>query len=94
QELKRYNTAMYVNRDQLLKHELGLIVTKGYAEQENVINKHLHDSVTRTLRHQAGILGADVHVKQSDVEAIVYSNFGKLNWSERLWNNQDELRKG
>uniref|UniRef100_UPI001BDE6266 minor capsid protein n=1 Tax=Staphylococcus pseudintermedius TaxID=283734 RepID=UPI001BDE6266 len=28
-----------------------------------------------------------------DVEAIVYSNFGKLNWSERLWNNQDELRK-
>ncbi|EJY3793650.1 minor capsid protein, partial [Staphylococcus pseudintermedius] len=92
-ELKRYNTAMYVNREQLLKHELGLIVTKGYAEQENVINKHLHDSVTRTLRHQAGILGADVHVKQTDVEAIVYSNFGKLNWSERLWNNQDELRK-
>lgn len=92
-ELKRYNTAMYVNREQLLKHELGLIVTKGYAEQENVINKHLHDSVTRTLRHQAGILGADVHVKPTDVEAIVYSNFGKLNWSERLWNNQDELRK-
>ncbi|MBJ8244761.1 minor capsid protein [Staphylococcus pseudintermedius] len=92
-ELKRYNTAMYVNREQLLKHELGLIVTKGYAEQENVINKHLHDSVTRTLKHQAGMLGADVHVKQSDVEAIVYSNFGKLNWSERLWNNQDELRK-
>ncbi|EHC9926312.1 minor capsid protein [Staphylococcus pseudintermedius] len=92
-ELKRYNTAMYVNREQLLKHELGLIVTKGYAEQENVVNHHLQETVTRTLRHQAGILGADVHVKQSDVEAIVYSNFGKLNWSERLWNNQDELRK-
>ncbi|EHP0703763.1 minor capsid protein [Staphylococcus pseudintermedius] len=92
-ELKRYNTAMYVNREQLLKHELGLIVTKGYAEQENVVNHHLQDSVTRTLKHQAGILGADVHVKQSDVEAIVYSNFGKLNWSERLWNNQDGLRK-
>ncbi|EPV2412679.1 polymorphic toxin type 50 domain-containing protein [Staphylococcus pseudintermedius] len=92
-ELKRYNTAMYANREQLLKHELGLIVTKGYAEQENVVNHHLQDSVTRTLKHQAGILGADVHVKQSDVEAIVYSNFGKLNWSERLWNNQDELRK-
>ncbi|HAR6038049.1 TPA: phage head morphogenesis protein [Staphylococcus pseudintermedius] len=93
QELKRFNTTMYVNREQLLKHELGLIVTKGYAEQENVVNHHLQNSVTRTLKHQAGILGADVHVKQSDVEAIVYSNFGKLNWSERLWNNQDELRK-
>ncbi|EJD5659099.1 minor capsid protein [Staphylococcus pseudintermedius] len=93
QELKRFNTTMYVNREQLLKHELGLIVTKAYAELENVINKHLHDSVTRTLEHQSGILGADVHVKQSDVEAIVHSNFGKLNWSERLWNNQDELRK-
>ncbi|MDE9804836.1 phage head morphogenesis protein, partial [Staphylococcus pseudintermedius] len=92
-ELKRYNTAMYANREKLLKHELGLIVTKGYAEQENVVNHHLQNSVTRTLKHQAGILGADVHVKQSDVEAIVYSNFGKLNWSERLWNNQDELRK-
>ncbi|MTV22315.1 minor capsid protein [Staphylococcus delphini] len=91
--LKRYNTTMYVNREQLLKQELGLIVTKAYAEQEKVVNHHLQDSVTRTLRHQAGILGADVHVKQSDVEAIVYSNFGKLNWSERLWNNQDELRK-
>ncbi|WP_238989672.1 minor capsid protein [Staphylococcus ursi] len=93
EELKRYNTTMYVNREQLLKHELGLIVTKAYAEQEKVVNHHLQDSVTRTLKHQAGILGADVHVKQSDVEAIVYSNFGKLNWSERLWNNQDELRK-
>ncbi|PCF48457.1 minor capsid protein [Staphylococcus delphini] len=93
EELKRYNTTMYVNREKLLKHELGLIVTKAYAEQEKVVNHHLQDSVTRTLKHQAGILGADVHVKQSDVEAIVYSNFGKLNWSERLWNNQDELRK-
>ncbi|HDK5690625.1 TPA: minor capsid protein [Staphylococcus pseudintermedius] len=93
QELKRFNTTMYVNREQLLKHELGLIVTKAYAEQENVVNHHLQETVTRTLRHQAGILGADVHVKQTDVEAIVYSNFGKLNWSERLWNNQDELRK-
>ncbi|EGQ3223035.1 minor capsid protein [Staphylococcus pseudintermedius] len=91
--LKRYNTTMYVNREQLLKQELGLIVTKAYAEQEKVVNHHLQDSVTRTLKHQSGILGADVHVKQSDVEAIVYSNFGKLNWSERLWNNQDELRK-
>ncbi|HHG6450327.1 TPA: polymorphic toxin type 50 domain-containing protein [Staphylococcus pseudintermedius] len=91
--LKRYNTTMYVNREQLLKHELGLIVTKAYAEQEKVVNHHLQDSVTRTLKHQAGILGADVHVKPTDVEAIVYSNFGKLNWSERLWNNQDELRK-
>ncbi|MDE9752307.1 minor capsid protein [Staphylococcus delphini] len=91
--LKRYNTTMYVNREQFLKQELGLIVTKAYAEQEKVVNHHLQDSVTRTLRHQSGILGADVHVKQSDVEAIVYSNFGKLNWSERLWNNQDELRK-
>lgn len=93
EELKRYNTTMYVNREQLLKQELGLIVTKAYAEQEKVVKHHLQDSVTRTLKHQAGILGADVHVKQSDVEAIVYSNFGKLNWSERLWNNQDELRK-
>ncbi|EGQ1300307.1 head protein, partial [Staphylococcus pseudintermedius] len=91
--LKRYNTTMYVNREKLLKHELGLIVTKAYAEQEKVVNHHLQDSVTRTLKHQAGILGADVHVKPTDVEAIVYSNFGKLNWSERLWNNQDELRK-
>lgn len=93
EELKRYNTTMYVNREKLLKQELGLIVTKAYAEQEKVVNHHLQDSVTRTLKHQSGILGADVHVKQSDVEAIVYSNFGKLNWSERLWNNQDELRK-
>ncbi|MDK3912418.1 hypothetical protein O0D32_11695, partial [Staphylococcus pseudintermedius] len=54
-ELKRYNTAMYANREKLLKHELGLIVTKGYAEQENVVNHHLQDSVTRTLKHQAGI---------------------------------------
>ncbi|MDE9800078.1 minor capsid protein [Staphylococcus delphini] len=91
--LKRYNTTMYVNREQLLKQELGLIVTKAYAEQEKVVNHHLQDSVTRTLRHQAGILGADVHVKQSDVEAIVYSNFGKLNWSERLWENQEVLQK-
>ncbi|HAR6087821.1 TPA: phage head morphogenesis protein, partial [Staphylococcus pseudintermedius] len=93
QELKRFNTTMYVNREQLLKHELGLIVTKAYAEQEKVVNHHLQDSVTRTLKHQAGILGADVYVKPTDIEAIVYSNFGKLNWSERLWNNQDELRK-
>ena len=30
-ELKQYNTAMYVNREKLLKAQLGLIVTYSYA---------------------------------------------------------------
>lgn len=90
--LKQYNTSMYISREKLLKQQLGMLVTKAYAEQENVINDHLQESVERTLEHQSGILGKDVKVKQTDINAIINANFGNVNWSTRLWDNQDELQ--
>ncbi|MDS4000239.1 phage head morphogenesis protein, partial [Staphylococcus capitis] len=46
-ELKQYNTAMYVNREKLLKAQLGLIVTYSYARIEQSIYNYMESSYYR-----------------------------------------------
>ena len=81
-ELKQYNTAMYVNREKLLKAQLGLIVTYSYARIEQSIYNYMESSYYRSLEQQAGILGETIHV----------SPFQNSNWSRRLWRDMKVVR--
>lgn len=92
-ELRRYNVAMKVSREKLLKQQIGRIVAESYAEQETVVKKHLEESVERTLKHQSGILGADVKIGSNKMDAIINANFGNVNWSDRLWKDQSVVQK-
>lgn len=91
-ELKRYNTAMYVNREKLLKAQLGLIVTYSYARIEQSIYNYMESSYYRSLEQQAGILGETIHVSLNDVKTIVTAPFQNSNWSRRLWRDMKVVR--
>lgn len=92
-ELKQYNTTMYVNREKLLKAQLGLIVTYAYAQLEQSMYNYLESSYYRSLKQQAGIMGDAVHVSLTDVKTIVTSSFQNSNWSRRLWRDMRVVRK-
>lgn len=91
-ELKQYNTAMYVNREKLLKAQLGLIVTYSYARIEQSIYNYMESSYYRSLEQQAGILGETIHVSLNDVKTIVTAPFQNSNWSRRLWRDMKVVR--
>lgn len=91
-ELKQYNTAMYVNREKLLKAQLGLIVTYSYARIEQFIYNYMESSYYRSLEQQAGILGETIHVSLNDVKTIVTAPFQNSNWSRRLWRDMKVVR--
>ena len=92
-ELKQYNTAMYVNREKLLKAQLGLIVTYAYAQLEQSMYNYMESSYYRALKQQAGILGSTVHVSLTDVKTVVTAPFQNSNWSRRLWRDMRVVRK-
>lgn len=92
-ELKKYNTKMYVSREKLLKQQLDLIVVSTGAKVEKEIKDGLVNAIDREVERQAGILGADLELNDKSIKAIVNSKFGDVNWSERLWDDMDLVRK-
>ena len=66
---------MYVNREKLLKAQLGLIVTYSYAQIEQSMYNYMESAYYRSLKQQAGILGETLHVSLNDVKTIVTAPF-------------------
>lgn len=92
EELRAYNTKMYVSREELLKAQIGLLVTYTYAKLESQMNNYLESAYYRALKQQAGILGDTLQVASTDVKAIVLAPFQNSNWSRRLWRDMRKTR--
>lgn len=92
EELRAYNTKMYVSREELLKAQIGLLVTYTYAKLESQMHNYLESAYYRALKQQAGILGDTLQVASTDVKAIVLAPFQNSNWSRRLWRDMRKTR--
>lgn len=92
EELRAYNTKMYVSREELLKAQIGLLVTYTYAKLESQMHNYLESAYYRALKQQAGILGDTLQVANTDVKAIVLAPFQNSNWSRRLWRDMRKTR--
>lgn len=93
QELKAYNTKMYVSREKLLQAQLGLIVTYAYAQIEQSMYNYMESAYYRALEQQAGILGETLQVSINDVKTIVFTPFEGHKWSTRLWSDMETVRR-
>ena len=93
QELKAYNTKMYVSREKLLQAQLGLIVTYAYAQIEQSMYNYMESAYYRALEQQAGILGETLQVSINDVKTIIFTPFKGHKWSTRLWSDMDVVRR-
>ena len=59
---------------------------------QNKIEDKLSDAVNRVKR-QAHILGEHVQIDDTEVKAVVNSNFKGVKWSTRLWNDMELVQK-
>lgn len=92
EELRAYNTKMYVSREELLKAQIGLLVTYTYAKLESQMRNYMESAYYRALKQQAGILGETLQVAHTDVKTIVLAPFQNSNWSRRLWRDMRKTR--
>ena len=92
QELRLYNSTMKINRLELLKSNIGLeLVAMSDAEYKSVIG-YLKQQIRAEFRRQAGILGMTVIRNEKLVNQIVNASFYNATFSDRIWNNQTELK--
>lgn len=89
QSLKQYNLTMKISREKLLKQQLDLIVKDTSLNLQNKIEDKLSDAVNREVKRQAHILGEHVQIDDTEVKAVVNSNFKGAKWSTRLWNDME-----
>ncbi|BBK64789.1 phage head morphogenesis protein [Staphylococcus aureus] len=93
QSLKQYNLTMKISREKLLKQQLDLIVKDTSLNLQNKIEDKLSDAVNREVKRQAHILGEHVQIDDTEVKAVVNSNFKGAKWSTRLWNDMELVQK-
>ena len=81
---------MKVSREKLLKQQLDLIVKDSALDIHDEIENKLVD---REVERQAHILGEHVKIDDTEVKAVVNSNFKGVNWSTRLWQDMAVVQK-
>ncbi len=91
--LKLYNLTMKVSREKLLKQQLDLIVKDSTLDIQDKLENNLVEAVNREVERQAHILGEHVKIDDTEVKAVMNSNFKGVNWSTRLWQDMTVVQK-
>ena len=92
EEMRLYNATMRINRLEMLKASIGLELIAGHDELDKFMAEILQGRTEAELVRQAGILGKSVLNNTKKAHAIVNASFHNATFSDRIWNNQDQLR--
>lgn len=92
EEMRIYNLTMKVNRLEMLKANIGLELVNGYQDLEDYLGRALNETVRKEIKRQAGILGETAGDNKKYADSIVNASFLNATWSERIWNNQEQLK--
>lgn len=95
-EMKLYNFTMKVSRQELLYRHCELILNELGDELEQGITRHLEKMTKDELIFQASILGQsvpDIEEFTADAKMIAGWSFAGAKFSDRIWNELDELKK-
>ncbi|MCG7815984.1 SPP1 gp7 family putative phage head morphogenesis protein [Staphylococcus epidermidis] len=76
-----------------MKQQLDLIVKDSTLDIQDEIENKLVDAVDREVKRQAHILGEHVKMDDTEVKAVVNSNFKGVKWSTRLWKDMAVVQK-
>lgn len=97
ERMKIYNATMRINRLEYLKAEVALSLIKAGVEVDADLQKQLNQQYIDEKVRQAGILGASVAAaskasKAGKVFEIVSAQINGATFSDRIWQNTDELK--
>lgn len=96
EELRLYNLTMKVNRQELLKRNIGLELIGLADKEDKILRKSLMKLGEDELVRQAGILGMGAAQKERmarGIGQIVDGDFHSATFSDRIWTNQSALRR-
>lgn len=92
--LKLYNLKGKVSRLELMKQHMKLATAQLAGREEAYVRESLHDEAVRQREIQSGIFGLyapDSDQFRQQANAIINTPFQGGNWSERIWERQDQL---
>lgn len=90
--LRLYNATMKINRLEMLKSDIGLVLVRNYDDLEKRFAADLLETAKEEFERQAGILGGSaVHLTDAVAEAVTRPFEGVI-WNERLWSNEALLQ--
>lgn len=91
-ELRLYNLTMKVSRLELLKAQINLELLNMANATEKEIAKYLSSVTLSEYERQSGILGQTLDNNVDHIKNIVNASYLNATFSERIWQNLDELR--
>ena len=91
-ELRLYNLTMKVNRLELLKAQINLELITMSDASEKEITKYLNSVAWNEFERQSGILGDTLHYNEKNIQKLINASFWNGTFSERIWQNLDDLR--
>jgi SPP1 gp7 family putative phage head morphogenesis protein len=95
-EMRLYNFSMRMSRLDLLLRNMDLELISAFSENEDILSDHLLNMSITELERQAGILGLTIGTKadyRRIAETIANESFYTTTFSERIWQNQDQLKE-
>lgn len=92
EEMRLYNMTMKTQRLELLKANINLELVAMTDAEQAILLETLSKQAREEYKRQAGILGATLNYNEKNIASIVNSSFLSATWSDRLWDNQDNLR--
>lgn len=94
--MKVYNATMRLNRLEYLKSQIGLTMVDLGLNVDNSMRQKIADDYMQEVKRQAGILGEDLTSKSlwtsSEVAKIIMVQTGSVNFSQRVWADNDALK--
>lgn len=93
--MKQYNVTMRVSRAEYLMRQIDMILADSGLQTVEAINSELTRLTTDEIIRQSGILGLTVpEAKELKImaETIASESFQTMDFSERIWLNQTNLR--
>ena len=94
--MRLYNATMRINRLEMLKSQLGYELINAGLKVDDQLKNHLNDEYQAEIERQAGIFGATVAPKplltNKHVASVVMAGVNGVDFSKRLWTDQDLLK--
>ena len=95
-EMRLYNLTMKVNRLEMLKARIGMVMVENFDGMNNFYEDVLNERAMDEYKRQAGILGEMVKDAERKAHALVNASFksaqGSYGFSDVLWTQQTFLK--
>lgn len=91
-QMRLYNLTMKINRLELLMEHIRLELILLSSKEEKILREAAAKEARQEFERMAGILGQSLNANERQIRMLVNASFHGAHFSERIWNNHEELK--